>query len=81
MKKLADMTCMQNIPDDAMLLLCCKVGESKLNPYSAIVLTNSSGTDYVVNEHEHFGQYDLIKILSEVMPFYNYPARLKGNPY
>ena len=30
-KKLADMTYMQNIPDNATLQLCCKFGESKWN--------------------------------------------------
>ena len=35
-----------------------KTGEPKLNPYSVIVLTSSSGTNYVPNEHEDNDQYD-----------------------
>ena len=35
-----------------MLKLSCKFGESKWNPYWIIMLTNSSGTNYVLNGHE-----------------------------
>ena len=45
-----------------------KFGESKWNPYWVIVLTSSSGTKYVPNEHEDFDQYDSYAIPSKVMP-------------
>ena len=32
------------------------------------MLTSSSGTNYVPNEHEDFDQYDPYAILSEKMP-------------
>ena len=35
-----------------MLKLSWKFGESKWYPYWVIVLTSSSGTNYVPNEHE-----------------------------
>ena len=40
------------------------------------MLTNSSGTNYVLNEHEEVGQNGPYVILSEVMPCYSYPASL-----
>ena len=40
------------------------------------MLTNSSGTNYVLNEHEDVGQYGPYVILSEVMPCYRYLASL-----
>ena len=40
--------------------------------------TDSPGINFVVDEHEHFGQYDPHKLSSERMPFYNYPATLKN---
>ena len=40
------------------------------------MLTNSSGTNYVLNEHEDVGQYGPYMILPEVMPRYRYPASL-----
>ena len=55
-----------------MLQLSCKFDESKLIP---IELTSSSGTNYVLNDHE-VGQYGPYVILSEVMPCYSYPASL-----
>ena len=39
------------------------------------MLMNSSGINYVINENEHFHQYDP-HIISERMPFYYYPASL-----
>ena len=51
-----------------MLKLSCKFGESKLNPYLVIVLTSSSGTNYVHNEHEDVDQYDSYAIPSKIMP-------------
>ena len=40
-----------------MLKLSWKFGESKWNPCWVIVLTSSSGTNYVPNEHEDIDQY------------------------
>ena len=40
------------------------------------MLTNSSGTNYVLKEHEEVGQNGPYVILSEVMPCYSYPASL-----
>ena len=38
------------------------------------MIISSSGTNYVLNEHEDVGQYGLYVIFSEVMPCYSYPA-------
>ena len=35
-----------------------------------------SGTNYVLNEHEYFDQYDPFALPSEMMPCYTYPTRL-----
>ena len=43
-----------------MLKLSWKFGESKWYPYWVIVLTSSSGTNYVPNEHEGVEQYGSI---------------------
>ena len=40
------------------------------------MLASSSGTNYVLNEHEDVGQYGPYVILSEVIPCYRYPASL-----
>ena len=48
-------------------LLSCKFGESKWNPYWLIMLTSSSGTNHVIDEHEDIDQYDSYPIPSEVM--------------
>ena len=40
-----------------MLKLFLKFGESNWNPYWVIMLTSSSGTNYVPNEHEDVDQY------------------------
>ena len=40
------------------------------------MLISSSGTNYVLNEHEDMGQYGPNVILSEVMTCYRYPASL-----
>ena len=45
------------IQDNAMFKLSWKFGESQWNPCWVIVLTNSSGTNYVPNEHEDIDQY------------------------
>ena len=44
--------------------------------YWVNMLTSSSGTNYVPNEHEDFSQYGPYVILSEVLPCYRYPANL-----
>ena len=59
-----------------MLKLSWKFGESKWNPYWVIVLTSSSGTNYVPNEHEGGDQYGSFTILSEIMPCESYPVSL-----
>ena len=51
-----------------MLKLSLKFGESKWYPYWVIVLTSSSGTNYVPNEHEDVDQYDSYAIPSKIMP-------------
>ena len=45
-----------------MLKLAWKFGESKWYPYWVIVLTSSSGTNYVPNDNEGDDQYWLICI-------------------
>ena len=52
-----------------MLKLSWKFGESKWYPYWVIVLTSSSGTNYVPNEHEDIDQYGPFTIPSKVMPY------------
>ena len=53
--------------DNAILKLSWKFGESKWYPYWVIVLTSSSGTNYVPNEHEGFDQYGSFSIPSKIM--------------
>ena len=50
--------------------------ESKWNPYWVNMLTRSSGTNYVLNEHEDVDQYGPYAIPFELMPCYKYPASL-----
>ena len=59
-----------------MLKLSRKFGESKWNPYWVIVLTSSSGINYVPNEHEDIDQYGSFKIPSKIMPRSSYPKSL-----
>ena len=40
-----------------MLKLAGKFGESKWNPFWLTQITSSTGTNYVLNEHEDFDQY------------------------
>ena len=40
------------------------------------MLMVSSSTNYVLNEHEDFDQYDSFAIPSKIMPCYSYPASL-----
>ena len=48
----------------------------KLNPYWVIMLTSSSGTNYVPNEHEDDDQYDSYAIPSNIIPYQSYPKSL-----
>ena len=59
-----------------MLKLPCKFGESKWNPYWVIVLTSSSGTNYVPNEHEGVDHYGSFAIPSELMLYQSHPESL-----
>ena len=40
------------------------------------MLTSSSGTNYVPNEHEDADQYGSFTMPSEIMPCYSYPVSL-----
>ena len=53
-----------------------KFGESKLYPYWVIVLTSSSGTNYVPNEHEGVGQYGSFSIPSKLVLNQSHPESL-----
>ena len=57
MKALTDMAHCNTILGNAALKLSCKFGELKWNPNWLIMLTSSSGTNYILNEHEDIGQY------------------------
>ena len=59
-----------------MLKLSCKSGEPKWNPYWIVVLTGSSGTNYVPNKHESVDQYGSFAPSSDIMPYQNYPESL-----
>ena len=59
-----------------MLKLPCKFGESKWNPCWVIVLTSSSGTNYVPNEHESVAQYGLFSVPSELVLYQSHPESL-----
>ena len=59
-----------------MLKLSWKFGESKWNLSWVIVLTSSSGTNYVPNEQEDVDQYGSFTIPSKIMPSYSYPENL-----
>ena len=50
-----------------MIKLSWKLGEWKWYPYRVIVLTGSSGTNYVTNEHEGVDQYGSFSIPSELV--------------
>ena len=51
-----------------MLQLSSKFSESIWNPYWLIVLTSSSDSNHIPNEHEDVDQYNLKAIPSEIMP-------------
>ena len=59
-----------------MLKLSLKFGESNWNPYWVIMLTGSSGTNYVPNEHEDVDQYGSFTQPSEILPCLSYPIIL-----
>ena len=67
--------------DNNIKQLSCKFGESNWNPDWVVALMNSFGTNYVFNDHENLGQYDLCAIYiceipSQIMPCYSYPSCL-----
>ena len=62
--------------DNAMLKLSWKFSESKWNPYWVIVLTSSTGTNYVTNEHADLDQFGSFAIPSKIMPYHSHPASL-----
>ena len=41
-----------------------------------MVLTSSSDTNYILNEHEDVGQYGSFAKPSEIMPYQSYPESL-----
>ena len=59
-----------------MLKPSWKFGEWKLNSYWVIVLTSSSGTNYVPNEHEGVDQYGSFSIPSELVLYQSHPESL-----
>ena len=61
-----------------MLKLSWKFGESKWYPYWVIVLTSSSGTNYVPDEHKGADQYDSFALPSDSMLYQRHPESL-GN--
>ena len=56
-----------------MLKPSWKFGEPKWNPCWVIVLTSSSGTNYVPNEHEGVDQYGSFSIPSDLVLYQSYP--------
>ena len=76
MKALTDMAHCNTILGNAALKLSCKFGELKWNPCWLIMLTSSSGTNYILNEHEDVGQYGSFAKPSEIMPYQSYPESL-----
>ena len=59
-----------------MLKLSWEFGGSKLYPYWIIVLTSSSGTNYVPKEHEDVDQYGSFSIPSELVLYQSHPEGL-----
>ena len=59
-----------------MLKLSWKFSESKWNPCWLIVLSSSTGTNYVSNEHEDVNQYGLFAMQSEMMLYQSHPESL-----
>ena len=59
-----------------MLKLSWKFGELKWYPYWVIVLTRSSGTNYVLNKDEGVDQYGSFSIPSELVRYQSHPDSL-----
>ena len=59
-----------------MLQLSYKFDESKCNSDWFNMLTSSSGTNHVLNEHEDVCQYGPYAMPTEGVPCYSYPASL-----
>ena len=59
-----------------MLKPSWKFGEWKWNSCWVIVLTSSSGTNYVPNEHEGVDQYGSFSIPSELVLYQSHPESL-----
>ena len=59
-----------------MLKQSWKFGEPKWNPCWVIVLTSSSGTNYVPHEHEGVDQYGSFSIPSELVLYQSHPESL-----
>ena len=59
-----------------MLKPSWKFGEPKWYPYWVIVLTSSSGTNYVPNKQEDIDQYGLFSIPSELGLYQSHPESL-----
>ena len=43
-----------------------------------MVLTSSTGTNYVLNEHEDVNQYGSFAKPSKIMPYQSYPVSLEN---
>ena len=67
---LTSMTILNTKWDNAMLQLSYTIGESNWNLYWVIVLTSSSDTNHIPNEHVDVDadNYDPYAIPSEIMP-------------
>ena len=59
-----------------MLKPSWNIDDSKWNPCWVIVLTSSSGTNYVPNEHEDIDQYGSFTIPSELVLYQSHPESL-----
>ena len=59
-----------------MFKLSWKFGESKWNLHWVIVLTSSSGTNYVPNEHEGVDQYGSFALPPNLMLYQSHPESL-----
>ena len=59
-----------------MSKLSWKFSGSKFYPYWVIVLTSSSGTNYVPNEHEDVDQYGSFSIPFELVLYQSHPESL-----
>ena len=56
----------KSIWDDVIIQLSCKFGTSAINTFWVIMLTISSGNNYVINKHEALGQYHTYAIPSKL---------------